>query len=68
MGRPKTIWARVKAFFSDRANLALENIALRHQLAVLQRSVQRPKPRRSGWVFWLWLWQLRRTPRKRKRP
>ena len=68
MERPKTAWARVKAFFSERANLALENLALRHQIAVLQRSVQRPKPRRSGRTFWRWLRQLGRTSRKSRQP
>ena len=37
-----------KAFVVDRASLAAENMALRHQLAVLQRSVKRPKPQHRG--------------------
>src|SRR5712664_3755945 len=35
--------------------LALENLALRHQLAVFKRTVTRPKLRRSDRLFWVWL-------------
>jgi hypothetical protein len=48
----------LKAFFAGRAALAAENLALRHQLAVLQRSVPRPKLRRRDRVFWVWLSRL----------
>ena len=48
----------VKTFFGNRIGLAAENLALRHQLAVLQRSVPRPKLRRSDRIFWVWLSQL----------
>jgi len=33
----------VRALAADRTRLALENLALRQQLAVLQRSVERPQ-------------------------
>jgi len=36
-----------RAFFASRAALTAENLALRHQLAVLQRSAKRPKLRTS---------------------
>ena len=39
--------------------LALENLALRHQIAVYKRSVTRPKLRRSDRLFWValsWVW------------
>lgn len=42
----------------DRAQLALENAALRHQLAVLKRSVKRPRIEDSDRIFWI---MLRRT-------
>ncbi len=41
-----------RALFRDRSQLALENLALRQQLAILKRSVQfqntRARPPRSG--------------------
>ncbi len=39
----------------DRTQLALENIALRHQLAVYKRSVQRPNINDGDRIFWLTL-------------
>src|SRR5262245_45029462 len=33
--------------------LVLENLALRHQLAVIQRAVPRPRLRRSDRLFWV---------------
>ena len=41
------------ASFRARRDLALENLALRHQLAVLQRSTQRPRISRVDRVFWV---------------
>ena len=38
--------------------LAVENLALRQQLGVLNRSVKRPKLRRWDRVFWVWLSRL----------
>ena len=35
--------------------LALENLALRQQLAVYKRTATRPKLRRSDRLFWVWL-------------
>jgi hypothetical protein len=35
--------------------LALENLALRHQLAVYKRMVSRPRLRRTDRLFWVWL-------------
>jgi len=35
--------------------LAVENLALRHQLAVFKRTVTRPRLRSSDRVFWVWL-------------
>ena len=35
--------------------LALENLALRQQLAVYKRTVNRPKFRRSDRLLWVWL-------------
>jgi len=41
-----------------RRALVLENVALRHQLAVLQRTARRPRLRRSDRVFWALLSHL----------
>jgi putative transposase len=41
-----------------RRALALENLALRHQLAVLQRAAPRPRLRRSDRLFWVLLSRL----------
>jgi len=35
--------------------LALENLALRHQLAVYERTATRPKLRTTDRLFWIWL-------------
>ena len=47
--------AAVSAFFKSRAALQLENLALRHQLGVLQRSVKRPKLAPADRLLWVWL-------------
>jgi transposase InsO family protein len=41
------------ASFRARRDLALENLALRHQLAVLQRSTKRPRISRMDRAFWV---------------
>jgi hypothetical protein len=43
------------ASFRSRAALQLEILALRHQLGVLQRSVQRPKLTSTDRLLWAWL-------------
>ena len=42
----------VAGIFKSRAALHFENIALRHQLCVLQRSVKKPKIRPSDRILW----------------
>jgi hypothetical protein len=42
-------------FFRSRASLCLENLALRHQLAVYQQTVHRPRRRLTDCLFWVWL-------------
>src|SRR5437867_9788061 len=41
--------------FGGHRQLALENLALRQQLAVYKRTVNRPKLRRSDRLLWVWL-------------
>ena len=52
------IWAFVRALLVSSAAVSPENVALRHQLAVLQGSVRRPRFRRRDRIFWLWLARL----------
>jgi len=52
------VWAFVRALLGSSAAVTLENVALRHQLAVLQRSVSRPRLRRWDRLVWVGLSQL----------
>ncbi len=47
------VWAFVRAVLVNSAAVSLENVVLRHQLAVLQRSVGRPRLRRRDRLFWV---------------
>jgi transposase InsO family protein len=46
------------ALFRSRLSLHLEHLALRHQLAVYQRSVPRPRLRATDRLCWAWLSRL----------
>src|SRR5215510_9540652 len=50
--------AFVASLFQSRASLCLEHLALRHQLAVYQRSVPRPRLCAMDRLFWAWLSRL----------
>ena len=47
--------ASASAAFKSRATLQVENLALRHQLGVLRRSVKRPKLTSTDRILWAWL-------------
>src|SRR5215470_9380955 len=49
--------AATAASFKSRTALQVENLALRHQLAVLRRSVKRPKLITADRLLWAWLSQ-----------
>src|SRR2546428_3968785 len=53
------VWAFVRALLVNSAAVSLENVVLRHQLAVLQRSVGRPRLRRRDRILWVLLSRLR---------
>src|SRR5262245_38631995 len=58
------VWTFLRAVLSHSTGVALDNVALRHQLAVLQRSVARPRLRRRDRLLWVclaWLWPNWRT-------
>src|SRR6516165_11981363 len=42
-------------FYGGHRQLALENLALRQQLAAYKRTVTRPRLRRTDRLFWVWL-------------
>src|SRR5258707_7482414 len=44
--------------FNSRAVLQLENLALRHQIGVLRRSVKRPKLTSADRLLWSWLSEI----------
>jgi putative transposase len=46
------LWTLLRALVLPHATLIAENLALRQQLAVLQRSVRRPRLRRRDRLFW----------------
>src|SRR6266852_9121755 len=50
--------AAASATFKSRAALHLENLALRHQLGILRRSVKRPKLTPADRLLWAWLCEV----------
>jgi hypothetical protein len=44
--------------------IAMENLALRQQLAVMKRQYQRPRLRKTDRLFWVWLATVWRDWRK----
>ena len=52
------LFATVFSIFRSRAALELENLALRHQIGILQRSA-RKRPKWTPWDRWLWVWLSR---------
>jgi len=50
-----SIWAAIIAGLRTRASMQLEILALRHQLAVYQRSPKRPRLRPADRLLWAWL-------------
>jgi hypothetical protein len=55
MGVVRAVISRLKTSMVARFHMALENLALRQQLEVLERSGKRPKLRQRDRVFWVLL-------------
>ncbi len=55
MGFVRIVVVLLKAFFCLRSRLVAENLALRQELVVLQRTGQRPRLRKRDRIFWTWL-------------
>ncbi len=51
----KLIFEFLMLIFRSKQGIALENLALRQQLAVQQRSIKRPKIKNTDRIFWVWL-------------
>ena len=49
------LWTFLRTLVRGSAAIALENVALRHQLMVLQRSAGRPHLARWDRILWVWL-------------
>jgi len=64
----RQILAFLRLLAAPRADILLENIALRHQLGVLSRQKKRPRLNRLDRMFWVWLssfwagWRAARAP------
>ena len=52
------LWLALRAGVTSRADLIAENLALRHQLSILQRSTKQPQLRPLDRLFWVWLSRL----------
>jgi putative transposase len=55
------LWTFLRAVLFGSAAVAIENLALRHQLLVLQRSVDRPRLSRWDRILWVWLSRVWRS-------
>ena len=58
MGALQLVTALLRQLLQSRAALAAENLALRQQIVILQRSVKRPRLHRRDRIFWVWLSRL----------
>lgn len=45
----------LRLIFRSKHDIVLENLALRQQLVVQQRSIKRPKIKNSDRIFWIWM-------------
>lgn len=50
--------ALIRSIVADRSELAVENLALRQQLAILREQSNRPRLKKRDRIFWVWLSKL----------
>lgn len=55
MGWIRILLLFIRGILRGRAELTAENLALRQQLAVLERRSKRPRLRKRDRIFWVWL-------------
>ena len=55
MGSIRIVLLFIRGILRDRTEPAVENLALRQQLAILERAARRPRLRKRDRVFWVWL-------------
>jgi len=58
MGMFQAVLVLLRAMLIPKIHLAVENLALRQQLAICRQSVQRPQLHPRDRVFWVWLSRL----------
>jgi hypothetical protein len=58
MSRICLLLACLRSMFRSYASVRLENLALRHQVAVYKQSMPRPKLKPADRMFWVWLSRL----------
>jgi hypothetical protein len=51
----KLIFEFLRLIFRSKQGIVLENLALRQQLAVQKRSIERPMIKNTDRIFWVWL-------------
>lgn len=54
----KAVVLFLRGILSDKAQIAVENLALRQQLSILRRRAKRPRLHTRDRVFWVWLSKL----------
>ena len=55
LGWSRMLVTGVSSLLKTRAALQMENVALRHQITVLQRSIKRPRLNACDRLLWVWL-------------
>ncbi|MFH1447547.1 MAG: hypothetical protein ABIG39_01680 [Candidatus Micrarchaeota archaeon] len=54
----KVLFLLFRGLFVSQSNLILENLTLRQQLTIQQRTIKRPKLKNKDRIFWSWISQI----------